>query len=387
LDDRTRELLSDFRHGYLTRRGFLAKAAGLGLSATAAMALLGGAGVRTAAAQAQVPGAPSPPVTVRPRGWQQGRGWGWVWGPNDELGNLNELGPELAMKAVSLARRGRVYDLGLMYDRRSFKWPGHSPGEILTFRSQQGERTQRDLPFVVDPAANSIGTTFASCALFISDNVATQIDSFGHISMGPDPTYYNGIKAADVVGDWGVQRLGAETIPPIVAPATMIDVARFVGQDPLPSNFVITPQILQGALASQGVDIDVLDVVLIRTGTAAVWLQGDGVGANQADVARHDSAGINLAAARWLVAEKGALALGSDTSGLEVAQVNDQLAEGTSFIPVHTYLIPMQGVHILEYHNLEELAAERTYKFMYVLGVNKIKGTTAGTALRPIGIA
>jgi kynurenine formamidase len=274
-----------------------------------------------------------------------------------------------------------------MYDRRSFKWPGHSPGEILTFRSQQGERTQRDLPFVVDPAANSIGTTFASCALFISDNVATQCDSFGHISMGPDPTYYNGFKAADVVGDWGVLRLGADTIPPIVAPATMIDVARFVGQDPLPSNFVITADILQGALASQGVDVDVLDVVLIRTGTAAVWLQGDGVGANHADVARHDSAGINVAAARWLVAEKGALALGSDTSGLEVAQVDDQLAEGTSFIPVHTYLIPMQGVHILEYHNLEELAAEGTYKFMYVLGVNKIKGTTAGTALRPIGIA
>jgi kynurenine formamidase len=389
MDYSIQQLVSDFQQGYLTRRGFLAKAGKLGISSAAAIALLG-TGAPTAAAQtnppAQVPGG-QPGPAVQPRGWQRGRGWGWVWGPNDELGNLNELSPELAMKALSMARRGRVYDLGLTYDRRSFKWPGHSPGEIVTFRSQQGEFTQGDLPFVVDPAGNSLQTSFASCAMFISDNVATQCDSLGHISMGAEPHYYNGFRASDVLGDWGLMRLGAETIPPIVAPATLIDVARFVGQDPLPSNFAITPDHLQGALARQGVDIDVLDVVLIRTGTGAVWLRGDGVGANQAEVAQYDSAGITVASARWLVEQKGALALGSDTSGLEVARVVDNPPGGTSFIPVHHYLIPTQGVHILEYHNLEELAAERTYKFAYFLGINKIKGTTAGTALRPIGIA
>jgi hypothetical protein len=28
-----------------------------------------------------------------------------------------------------------------------------------------------------------------------------------------------------------------------------------------------------------------------------------------------------------------------------------------------------------------------SYKFVYVLGVNKIEGTAAGTVLRPIGLA
>jgi len=149
----------------------------------------------------------------------------------------------------------------------------------------------------------------------------------------------------------------------------------------------IGPDVLRQALAKQGVDIEPLDVVLIRTGTAGIWLKGDGVGANQDDVAKADSAGISLAAARWLVEEKGALMIGSDTSGLEVGQSVDQLPDGTSFIPVHHYLIPMQGVHILEYHNQEDLAKDKTYKFAYVLGVNKFKGATAGTALRPIGIA
>jgi len=43
-----------------------------------------------------------------------------------------------------------------------------------------------------------------------------------------------------------------------------------------------------------------------------------------------------------------------------------------------------QGVHILKYQNLEDLASDETYKFAYILGVNKIKGATIGTVLRPI---
>lgn len=166
-----------------------------GLSTAAALRILGAASGGTAEAQAP---------TVQPKRWQKGKGWGWVWGPGDQFGNLNELSPELTKKALSLARTGRVYDLGLLYDRRSYKWPGHSPGEILTFRNQQGEFTQRDLDFVVDEKANSLKTSFASCALFVSDNVATQIDGYGHISIGAstEAQYYNGFKAGEVLGNW-----------------------------------------------------------------------------------------------------------------------------------------------------------------------------------------
>ena len=382
MDDRIKALISDVHQGYLTRRGFLAKAATLGLSSAAALALVGASEAHADAAPPTQKGG-----AVQPKGWQRGRGWGWVWGPNDELGNLNELGPELTMKALSMVQRGRVYDLGLTYDRRSYKWPGHSPGEILTFRSQQGELLQRDLPFLVDPAQNSSRTTFASCALFISDNVASQLDGYGHISLGDPPTYYNGVRASDVVGDWGLLKYGIETVPPVVAPGTMIDVAGHVGQDPLPAGFAIGPDLLQAALARQGVDIEPLDVVLIRTGTAGVWLRGGGVGANQDEIRGPDSAGINVAAARWLVEQKGALMIGADTSGLEVIPPVDFTEEGTSFNPVHNYLIPKQGVHILEFHNQEDLARERVYKFAYFVATNKLKGTTAGTALRPFAIA
>ena len=92
MDDRVRELLSDFERGFLTRRGFFAKAAALGLSSAAALGLLGG---RPGPADAQAP-------AVQPKRWQKGTGWGHVWGAGDQLGNLNELSPELARKALSL---------------------------------------------------------------------------------------------------------------------------------------------------------------------------------------------------------------------------------------------------------------------------------------------
>ena len=40
----------------------------------------------------------------------------------------------------------------------------------------------------------------------------------------------------------------------------------------------------------------------------------------------------------------------------------------------------------MEYQNLEDLASDEVYKFAYVLGVNKIKGATAGT-VPPSGTA
>ncbi len=380
--DHVQQLVDDFQMGYLTRRGFLAKAAAFGLTAATAVGLLGAPRTqKTAVAQDS-----SPEVT--PEKWEKGKGWGWVWGDEDELGNLNELSPELTLKALSKVKEGKVYDLGLAYDRRSYKFVGHNSGEIMSFRTPEGlllNPGDKELAFVKED--NSLNTTWASNALFISDNVATQIDSFGHIYEGNPPHAYNGFRSEDIQGDFGLLKLGADTIPPIVAPATMIDVAASEGQDPLPESFGIGPDLLQKSLDEQGVDIDPLDIVLVRTGTGGVWLKGSGVGANSSEVEGPDLAGLTVEGAKWLVEEKGALAIGTDTSAVEVRPPKDQLDDGTSFNLVHIYLLARQGVHILEYHNQEGLAEDKVYKFAYVLGVNKIRGAAAGTVLRPIGIA
>jgi len=67
-NDGVRGLVGDFQRGYLTRRGFLAKAGALGLTAAAAVGLLGLSRERRVAAQ----DAPE----IQPKQWKQGRGWG-----------------------------------------------------------------------------------------------------------------------------------------------------------------------------------------------------------------------------------------------------------------------------------------------------------------------
>ncbi len=317
--------------------------------------------------------------------WQKGKGWGWVWGKDDEVGALNEQTDASRLAALRLGREGRVYDLGVLYDRTSYKWPGHSPGEIISFRTPEGVKRQGDLPPLVRD--NPSGTAWHSCALFMNDNVATQIDGLGHATEGEDDHWYNGFKEKDWGGNWGPRRCDASTIPPILARGVMIDVAGWKGVDALPSNTTITVADLEGALRKQGTELRPGDVVLVRTGTLRFWGE---TGSDHARIGMHDSAGITLETARWLVEEKGAMMIGSDTSGLEYgpaeADAKGFRAKYGSFMPVHNYLLIAQGVHIGEFHNLEDLARDRAYEFCYVAATNKIKGSTAGFTLRPLAI-
>jgi kynurenine formamidase len=327
----------------------------------------------TAAAQAES----APPRAIR--GWQKGKGWGWIWGKDDEVGSLNALSNESRASALASATRGEVYDLGMTYSRRSYKWPGHSPGEIITFRSPDGIHRMQDHD--APPAAQNAGHVYwHSSAMFISDNVATQIDGLAHITAGLDFHWYNGFKESDWGSDWGPRKCDAATIPPIVARGVLIDVAAYKKVDILPGHTRISAKDLQDALGWEGVTVLPGDVVLVRTGTGRLW---GADGSDHAQIAEHDSAGPDLEATRWLVEEEGAIMVGSDTSGYEVNPAPDP---ADTIIPVHRYLLVEQGVHLGEFHFLEGLSQAKAYTFCYIATVNKIKGTAAGFALRPIAI-
>ena len=318
--------------------------------------------------------------------WQKGKGWGWVWGPNDEVGSLNEMTDASRLAALRLAKQGKTYALGVLYDRNSYKWPGHSPGEIISFRTPEGVKRQGDSPALVQD--NPTKTAWHSGAIFINDNVATQIDGLGHATEGDDDHWYNGFKEKDWGGNWGPRKCDAATIPPIVARGVLIDVAGYRGVDALPANFVITTEDLQNALRKQNTELKPGDVVLIRTGTLRYW--GETGNDEKGLIKEHDSAGINLETAQWLVEQKGAMLIGSDTSGLEYGPKSEDTAayraKYKSFMPVHNYLLIRQGVHIGEFHFLEDLARDKVYEFCYLCTVNKIKGAAAGFTLRPVAV-
>ena len=313
------------------------------------------------------------------KGWQKGKGWG-PWGAGDEIGSLNAMTPATMKAALALVKEAKVYDLGVPYDAESFKWPGHSPATILTFRGPEGVKRQGDFKVALDPALNPDKIAWHSCAIFINDNVGTQIDSLGHITTGDDNHWYNCFKESEWGGNFGIRKCDATTIPPIITRGVLLDVAGFRKVDALPSHYRITADDLQATAKAQNVTLRPGDTVLVRTGILRYW------GANGKDhdkLRQHDSAGIDLAAAKWLVEQQGAILIGADTSGLEHAPGPE---EKQTFIPVHRYLLTQQGVHIGEFHNLEELARDRVYEFCYICMTNKIRGATAGFTLRPIAM-
>jgi len=319
-----------------------------------------------------------PPAAIK--GWQKGKGWGWVWGKDDEVGSLNAMTPDTIRSALQLAKAGKVYDLGIPYDRNSFKWPGHSPGEIISFRTPEGVQRQKDFKAAIDPKLNPDKIGWHSAALFINDNVATQLDGLGHITVGDDNHWYNGFKEADWGGNFGIRKCDGVSIPPIITRGILIDVAGFRKTDVLPAHYRITAEDLRGALEKQKTTLKPGDSVFIRTGTLKLWGEN---GADHDKLRPHDAAGIDLAAAKWLVEQQGAILIGSDTSGLEWGPGPKDEA---NFIPVHRYLLVEQGVHIGEFHFLEDLAKDGAYEFCYICTVNKIKGSAAGFCLRPIAL-
>ena len=85
--------------------------------------------------------------------------------------------------------------------------------------------------------------------------------------------------------------------------------------DALKAGTAFTIDDLKKTLEWEKTDIQPGDAVFVRAGTLRSWGKG---GSNHERIRGHDTAGINLDSARWLVEQKGAILIDSDTSGLEV---------------------------------------------------------------------
>jgi kynurenine formamidase len=215
--------------------------------------------------------------------------------------------------------------------------------------------------------------------VIISDHAGTQLDSLAHATTGADNHWYNGFTDARHGTDFGPRRAGGETIRPVIARGVLLDVAGWLGVENLAAGQAIGPDDLAAAASAQGTDLRAGDVICIRTGSLRHWGEA---GHDRGALAGPDTAGITLAAARWLCEETGPVIIASDTSTVEVMPAVD----GAAAQPVHEYLLVEQGVLMGELHYLEELAARRAYEFCYIALCPKVRGTTAGFALRPVAL-
>lgn len=213
------------------------------------------------------------------------------------------------------------------------------------------------------------GVSSAAEAMTLGGHVGTHMDALCHFSR--EGKLHGGVEAAQVQS-WseGIRHLSIDTVGLVMRRGVLLDIAGLEGVEALPVDFTITPERLDSAARAQAVEIARGDVVLLRTGWGRFWNDP------QRFIAEVRGPGPEEAGARWL-SERGIFAAGSDTVSFERVPAPS--------MPVHVHLLVESGIHIIESLNLEEIARERVYTFLFVAAPLKIRGGT-GSPLRPFAV-
>jgi kynurenine formamidase len=288
------------------------------------------------------------------------------WGPADQLGAGNLLTQERRLSSLRSVREGRVYDLSHEISPAApFMAPNQTPFLMSIWASWRDSiKRRRGMG-----ATNDAGSNVERAEMTM--HVGTHIDALGHFSIGEH--LYNGLRADEVVTDWGLDRLGVEHIPPMISRGVLLDVSGLDGGAYLNPGRVVTPDDLSRAADNAGLAIEPGDIVLIRTG----WGRFFGV-----DNPRYleGEAGIDVPAARWLT-QREVVAIGCDNMAVEVLPNPDQ----GMMMPVHQHVLAEAGVHLIENLALDEIARNQIASFCFILLATKFKGAT-GCPVRPVAL-
>ena len=275
----------------------------------------------------------------------------------DEIGAARFLTPEVTKEALGLVKMGKIYPLGQMLEPGIPQLPHHPPfvrtPYSTPYQSQQRWRERR--------TKNEPGP--AAERLEINTHTGTHIDGLGHWSNLN--CTYGGLDARENFTEKGLAHLGLEHMPPIVTRGVLLDIARLKGVEMLEGGTAITLDNLQTFLQQNGLSLRRGDVALIRTGWSQLWAKRD---------PRYCSSepGVGRKASVWL-ADQGIVALGADTMAVDVDPPEDPAYPRIG----HQILLVERGVHLIENMNLEELAKNEVYEFLFILVVPKLKGGTA----------
>jgi kynurenine formamidase len=254
----------------------------------------------------------------------------------------------------------RVYDLAQPLDAGIPCSPNH-PGFRMALQRRHGDAVRPD------------GGSAANELIVTGGHVGTHIDALAHVSQ--DGKLFGGIDClgAQAGGQFSVH--GAETIPPMVCPGALLDVAGTQGVRQLPGGYGITADDLVAAGKRAAAEPEPGGVCLVRTGWARHWQDPQAYLGHRSGVP-----GLTESAARWL-ADRGVIAVGADTTACE--QVLPEVGHRT--LPVHRILLVENGIHIIEHLMLESAAAAGLSSFVFVLAPLKIVGGT-GSPVRPLAV-
>ncbi len=264
-----------------------------------------------------------------------------------------------ALNGVSM---GRTFDLGT--DMGGVGMP-HGSAEVFSPFRVTPYRTPVSLRDDADPPAFD----FSMEVIQGSPHLGSHIDGLAHVqSRG---MCFGGHHAREIYSDFGWEANGMETVSPIIGRGVLLDVAGALGVEMLEDEFEIQPDHVKQTCATQGTSVRDGDVVLVRTGKFRQYAHdGEAYFASQP--------GVGPDAAIWLY-DRGMAVMGTDTSGTEPLPFTDPNRT------THQVMIVERGVMLLEILDLEELAAERIYEFLFVCLPLRIVGAT-GSWVRPVAL-
>ena len=260
-------------------------------------------------------------------------------------------------KMKQLVKTGRVYDLGMEYYVGMPHHPNHPPF-AFSLTKLHGEVVYEG------------GVSACNCLFTTGGHTGTHMDALGHIS------HKGHVHGVGDIGPWqeyqGLKRAGIHEAEPVVTRGVLLDIAGLEGKSCLDSGYKVGKKALQEAVNRQGSPIERGDAALIRTG----WIQYFDEPAKY--TSHHEGCpGLIEEGAEWLVSQ-GVKYVGADTVALEKTP--------TPNLPVHVMLLVKNGIHIIEAMNLEQIAEERIYEFLFFASPLKIRGGSA-SPVRPVALA
>jgi len=285
------------------------------------------------------------------------------WGPEDESGASNRITPGKVLQAIGVVRTGEIYDLGHNLE------PGMPALFNRTYSIQSSTR------------APERGTNrYVGQEEFLAGqlgHLGTQLDALAHAGKVVEmedgtahDVFYNGFTGSEMDTRYGFAHLGVENIKPVITRGVLIDIAGYKGER-LPHGYEVTVEDVLGALERQDMsdtDFTEGDAIVFRYGWSQLW--------DQPEVVMMNGPGVGPAVSEWVIERRPAI-FGSDTGS--------QIAVPGGGGGQHQQFITFNGIPMAEYMNLERLAAEEVYEFMFVVIPLKLVGAT-GSPIRPLAI-
>lgn len=292
------------------------------------------------------------------------RASGGRYGPDDERGALNLITADRVLEAAGRCRTGKVYSLAIPIGRRATpKVAGRPDPQRLTLTGPGDEAH-----FERFGAPAGVGSN--EDVLVLPSHAGTHLDALSHVYA--DGAIYNGFAAATFTPRSGASRCGIERTGTIAARAVLLDLAGHLGVEHLEPGHVVTSDELEACRAAQGSELVGGDAVLVRTGFLEANL-GPG------RLADYPQPGLGLDAVAFVDAHDVSV-VGADNAAVEVLPFDE-----ARYLGVHIELLVRRGVPLVEHLWLAELAADRCYESLLVIGALPVAGAT-GSPVNPVAI-